>query len=218
VPHSKLRVELNLLSAAGEPFLGKYYSSVIMKCSLQCMHLLLFPFGRSGTESTITEASYSPVVPALNDDECGAVGGMFDRGNRNTLRKPASVRLCPPQIPHDLTRALSRAGATGFFRGPAHSARRAARPSCRVGPKCTRVHNSSNSIISSHELFNDTVSNEEMMSLLTMYCTVFCLERLEEILTICQQHTKREAPDTNQRGQNSPSFRYECTCLTDFVT
>jgi hypothetical protein len=37
-------------------------------------------------------------------NECGAVGGMsVCRGNRNTLRKPVSVSLCPSEIPHDLT-------------------------------------------------------------------------------------------------------------------
>jgi hypothetical protein len=37
----------------------------------------------------------------IDDDECGAVGGMrICRGNRSTWRKPAPVPLCPPQIPH----------------------------------------------------------------------------------------------------------------------
>jgi hypothetical protein len=46
------------------------------------------------------------------DDECGAVGGMrIGRGNRSTRRKPASVPLCPPQIPHDLTWARTRAAS-----------------------------------------------------------------------------------------------------------
>jgi hypothetical protein len=41
------------------------------------------------------------------DDECTAVGGMrIGRGNRSTLRKPAPVPLCPPQIPEDLTLLL----------------------------------------------------------------------------------------------------------------
>jgi hypothetical protein len=43
----------------------------------------------------------------IDDDECGAVGGMrIGRGNRITRRKPAPVPLFPPQIPHDLTGAL----------------------------------------------------------------------------------------------------------------
>jgi hypothetical protein len=42
--------------------------------------------------------------PQMIDDECEAVGGMrIGRGNQNTLRKLASVLLCPPQIPDDVT-------------------------------------------------------------------------------------------------------------------
>jgi hypothetical protein len=48
----------------------------------------------------------------IDDDECGAVGGMrIGRGNRTTRRKPAPLPLCPPQIPHDLTCARTRAAA-----------------------------------------------------------------------------------------------------------
>jgi hypothetical protein len=38
------------------------------------------------------------------------------RGNRSTLGKPAPAPLCPPQIPHDLTRARTRAAAVGSRR------------------------------------------------------------------------------------------------------
>jgi hypothetical protein len=49
-----------------------------------------------------------------DDDDCGAIGGMqSDRGNRSTRRKPVPVPLCPPQIPHDLTRARTRAASVG---------------------------------------------------------------------------------------------------------
>jgi hypothetical protein len=41
--------------------------------------------------------------------ECGAVGGMIGRGNRTNRSKLASVPLRPPQIPHDLTKALTQA-------------------------------------------------------------------------------------------------------------
>jgi hypothetical protein len=48
------------------------------------------------------------------DDECVAVGGMrIGRGNRSTRRKPASVPLCPLQIPHDLTWDRTRTAAVG---------------------------------------------------------------------------------------------------------
>jgi hypothetical protein len=47
-------------------------------------------------------------------DYCGAVGGItIGKGNRSTQRKPASVPLCPPQIPHDLTWVRTRAAAVG---------------------------------------------------------------------------------------------------------
>jgi hypothetical protein len=47
-------------------------------------------------------------------DEYGAVGGMtIGRGNRRTMRKPAPVPLCRPQIAHDLTWALTRAAVVG---------------------------------------------------------------------------------------------------------
>jgi hypothetical protein len=38
------------------------------------------------------------------------------RGNRSTQRKHAPVALCAPQIPHDLTRARTRAAAVGSRR------------------------------------------------------------------------------------------------------
>jgi hypothetical protein len=35
------------------------------------------------------------------------LGGMDDRGNRSTRRKPAPGPLCPPQIPLDQNRAAA---------------------------------------------------------------------------------------------------------------
>jgi hypothetical protein len=46
-------------------------------------------------------------------DECGAVGGMFGKGNRSTRRKYALAPLCPPQIPHDLPQTGTRTTAVG---------------------------------------------------------------------------------------------------------
>jgi hypothetical protein len=43
----------------------------------------------------------------IDDDECGAVGGMISKENRSIRRNPALVQLCPPQIPHDLTQATA---------------------------------------------------------------------------------------------------------------
>jgi hypothetical protein len=56
--------------------------------------------------------------PQITDDDvCGAIGVMrIGRGNRITRRKHTPVPLCPPQIPHDLTRARIRAAAMGSRR------------------------------------------------------------------------------------------------------
>jgi hypothetical protein len=54
---------------------------------------------------------YLPTVPAR------AIGGMkIGRRYRSTRSKPVLVPLCPPQIPHDLTRARNRAAAVGSQR------------------------------------------------------------------------------------------------------
>jgi hypothetical protein len=67
-----------------------------------------------GTKSLGTAATsgllYKP--QAIDEGDCGAIGGMkIGRGNRSTRRKPAPAPLCPPQIPHDQTRARTRAAA-----------------------------------------------------------------------------------------------------------
>jgi hypothetical protein len=49
----------------------------------------------------------------MDDDECGAVGGMTGKGSRITCRKPATVPRCPPQIPHHVIRAGTWAAAVG---------------------------------------------------------------------------------------------------------
>jgi hypothetical protein len=47
------------------------------------------------------------------------------KGNRSTRSNPAPVPLCPPQIPYDLTRSLTRAAVVG-------SQRLTARPSIEL--------------------------------------------------------------------------------------
>jgi hypothetical protein len=50
----------------------------------------------------------------IDDDDCGAVGGMIiGRGNRITRRKSVPAPVCPPQIPHDLKWAGTRAAGVG---------------------------------------------------------------------------------------------------------
>jgi hypothetical protein len=71
--------------------------------------LLLF----IGAESTTTETAERPGVPDPDDDERGAVGGMLGKGTRSSGRTSSPVPLCPPQIPHDLTRARTRAAVVG---------------------------------------------------------------------------------------------------------
>jgi hypothetical protein len=67
-----------------------------------------------GTTAT-TGLLYQPQM--IDDGDCGAIGGMkIGRGNRSTRRKPAPVPLCPPQIPHDQTRARTRSAAVGSQR------------------------------------------------------------------------------------------------------
>jgi hypothetical protein len=60
---------------------------------------------------------YQPKMIYDDDDDCESVDVMrIDRGNRSTRRKPAPALLCPPQIPHDQTRARTRAAAVGSQR------------------------------------------------------------------------------------------------------
>jgi hypothetical protein len=51
-----------------------------------------------------TSTTNWPIVPAPSYYDDGEIDGMIDKGTRSTRRKPAPVPLCPPQIPHDLTR------------------------------------------------------------------------------------------------------------------
>jgi hypothetical protein len=58
----------------------------------------LSPLGTAATTGRLYQTQM------IDDDDCGATGGMnIGRGNRSTRRKPAPVPLRPPQIPHDLT-------------------------------------------------------------------------------------------------------------------
>jgi hypothetical protein len=64
-----------------------------------------------------TSATEWPIVPAPGDCDDREFGGMkIGRGNRSTRRKPTPASLCPPQIPHDQTRARTRAAAVGSQR------------------------------------------------------------------------------------------------------
>jgi hypothetical protein len=97
-----------------------------MQCLNRSVYIILAPtfffsflglgwdLGPRGT-STTKWPLYQPWM--IDDDECGVVGGMrIGRGNRSTRRKPAPVPLCPPQTPHDLTWARTRAAAMKGWR------------------------------------------------------------------------------------------------------
>jgi hypothetical protein len=68
----------------------------------------LSPLGTAATTGVL----YQPQM--IDDGDCGEIGGMkIGGGNRSTRRKPAPAPLCPPQMPHDETRARTRAAAVG---------------------------------------------------------------------------------------------------------
>jgi hypothetical protein len=78
---------------------------IILSC------VTLSPLGIAAT----TVLSYQHQM--IDDGDCGAIGGMkICTGNRSTRRKPAPAPLCPPQIPHDLSRARTLAAAVGSQR------------------------------------------------------------------------------------------------------
>jgi hypothetical protein len=56
---------------------------------------------------------YQPqMIDDDDNDDCGPIGG----GNRSTRTKHSPVQLCPLQIPHDLTRARTRAATVASRR------------------------------------------------------------------------------------------------------
>jgi hypothetical protein len=53
----------------------------------------LSPLGTVATSGLL----YKPQM--IDEDDCGAIGGMkIGRGNRSARKKPAPAPLCPPQI------------------------------------------------------------------------------------------------------------------------
>jgi hypothetical protein len=91
----------------------------------------LSPLGTAAT----TGLFYQPQM--IDDGDCGAVGGMkICSGNRSTRRKPAPMLLYVPQIPHDLTRAWTRAAVVGSQRLTAWCV---ARPGLEVNKEITSV-------------------------------------------------------------------------------
>jgi hypothetical protein len=65
--------------------------------------------------AAITSLLYQPQM--IDDGDCGAIVEIkIGKGNRSTRRTPAPTPLCPPQIPHDQTRARTRTAAVGSQR------------------------------------------------------------------------------------------------------
>jgi hypothetical protein len=68
----------------------------------------LSPLGTAATSGLLYQAQM------IDDGDYGEIGGMkIGRGNRSTRRRPTPAPLCPPQIPHDQTRARTRGSAVG---------------------------------------------------------------------------------------------------------
>jgi hypothetical protein len=88
--------------------------------SIRLLYLIFYNFSGVGWDwvHLVRRPLFGPLYqPRMIDDECGVVGRMrTGRGNRSTLRKPAPVPLCPPQIPHNLTWDRTRAAAMGSRR------------------------------------------------------------------------------------------------------
>jgi hypothetical protein len=89
----------------------------IRKVTGACLFFIIYsgvrlsPLGIAATTGLL----YQPQM--IDDGDCGAVAGMkIGKGNRSNRRKPAPVPLCPPQIPHDLSRARIRDATLGSQR------------------------------------------------------------------------------------------------------
>jgi hypothetical protein len=102
----------------------------------------------------------------IDNGDCGAISGIkIGRRNRSTRRKRAPVSLCPPQIPHEQTRARTRAAAVGSQRLTAWAM---ARPSIRQlvadvpsGLSLTPPKESKKKFVTVLTLFNGSVSAED---------------------------------------------------------
>jgi hypothetical protein len=82
-----------------------------------CHHIFCFNWGKVRLSSLGTSATIWPInQPLMMDDEEWSSRWNDWEGKPKYSEKPATVPLCPPQIPHDLTRARIRATAVGSQR------------------------------------------------------------------------------------------------------
>jgi hypothetical protein len=92
-------------------------SESLQNFSILLLLLLLLLVGWDKSLGTAANSGLLYKPQMINEDDCGAIGGMkIGRGNRSTRRKSAPAPLCPPQIPHDQTRARTWAAAVGSQR------------------------------------------------------------------------------------------------------
>jgi hypothetical protein len=71
----------------------------------------LGPLGTAATTGILYQSQM------IDDGDCGEIGRIkIGKGHRSTRRKSAPAPLCPPQIPHDQTRARTRAAVVGSQR------------------------------------------------------------------------------------------------------
>jgi hypothetical protein len=83
---------------------------IVLNSGVRCSTFLFFtgvglsPLGNVATSGLLNKPQM------IDEGDCGAIGGMkIGSGNRSTQRKHAPAPLCPPQTPHDQTRARTRA-------------------------------------------------------------------------------------------------------------
>jgi hypothetical protein len=106
--------------------ISKYVPTQLLKsrnCKQRCIkdwsiiiYVIISGVGLSPLRTAATSGLlYKPHI--IDEGDYGAIVGMkIGRGNRSSRKKPAPAPLCPPQIPHDQTRALTRAAVVGSQR------------------------------------------------------------------------------------------------------
>jgi hypothetical protein len=77
------------------------------------LYLFLVPWGAMRLSRLGTSVTSWLTVPAPDDDERGAIGGIIDKGNRSTRRKSLPLPFCRPQIPNYLILARTRTAGVG---------------------------------------------------------------------------------------------------------
>jgi hypothetical protein len=93
----------------------KCWDHVIIGC-LARLHFKLSKGDIHPKIQGVLSATVWPIAPAPDAGRWlvwNSLWNDWQRENRSTRRKPALITLCPPQIPHDLSRVRKRAAAVG---------------------------------------------------------------------------------------------------------